>query len=246
MSKVFVVGVILVTSAVAMPAAQSLGELAKKTAAERAAKEKDAAAPATKTYTNKDLDKIGGAGGSAAPPMVDVPPPADVVAKAPKGVIDQAKFEGVYRAAKAIQGATASGVSYITFRQLLQGLTTELSIARDHGPFSERETALEGLFAAALRHYEISADFWKLKIDSSDAMWKGEIPIQIDDPRKPSDPSLVMLAGLYGIPVHDRFYSPPMPASAFRYKAVDADAMQRVWTKASETVDAAAALYVAK
>jgi hypothetical protein len=55
-----------------------------------------------------------------------------------------------------------------------------------------------------------------------------------------------MLAGLYGIPVHDRFYSPPMPASAFRYKAVDADAMQHVWTKGSETVDAAAALYVAK
>src|SRR5579859_7164605 len=121
-----------------VPSAQTLTELAKKAEAERAAKEakenpSEKAATPKKAFSNKDLDSRGD--GTEAPP-VDIPKRAEVVANAPKGSISAEKFEGVYRAAKSIEGATGTGVTYLRFRELLQGLSTELSILADHRPFT--------------------------------------------------------------------------------------------------------------
>lgn len=244
MAKLLLAWAVVAASAVAVVSAQSLGELAKKSAADRAAKagqSKGTPTPPTKTYTNKDVDTPG-ASVAAAPamPPPKVQSPTESVATAPQSATNQSKFEGVYRAAKSIQGATASGVSYTRFRELLQALSTELLMVRDHAPFSERETALESLFAAALNHYENSAAFWTMTSGET------ETPIYVYRPGQKPDTALVRLAGLYGIPVHDRIYSPSMRQSAVQYKAIDRDAVQYVWRKASETVDAAVALYVAK
>ena len=226
--------------------AQTLGDLARKAEADRAAKDArektEKAAPPKKTFSNGDLDTRDG----TQPPPVNIPKPDEVVASAPKGTINTTKFEGVYRAAKSIDGATAAGVTYVRFGELVQGLSTELSILADHGPFTEREQALRTLFSDALKHYEISATFWKMKIDASDPLWKGEIPIQFEEPGQAADTRVADLARAYGIPVADRFTSPPMGVSPKRYKAVPSDAMQYVWAKASATVSAAAALYTAK
>ena len=45
--------------------------------------------------------------------------------------IDQKKYENLHRTAKAIEGATAVGVSYQKFEELLQNLSTDISIAND-------------------------------------------------------------------------------------------------------------------
>jgi hypothetical protein len=238
-----VVGVVLFLGA-AVCSAQSLGELAKKVAAEKAAKDKDSKVkPTTKTLTNKDL---GATGDGATPAAPDMTSPAIVVAAAPVGAIREAVFEPLYRAARAIPGATSSGVSYVTFRALLQAMSTELAIVQDHVPLNGREQVLHRLYTTALSHYEISATLWKMKIDSSDAVWNGEIPFGMEQPGQTVDTTFESLATTYGIPVSNRLKTPPIPQPTLRYKALPGDAMKYVWLKGAETVDAASALFVGR
>ena len=243
--RVLAFAAVATLTATASPTAQSLAEIAKKAAAEREKNAKDGKAAPPKSYSNKDLGT-----GTGAPAVATVPPdaptPTAVVATAPKGAIDAKKFEGVYRAAKSIQGATSVGVNYLRFRALVQDLSAEISIVKDRSPFSDREGALLALFEAALIHYDNSAIFWKLKIDMAALKWNGEIPIEFDKLGHPPDTALTQLALLYGIPVHNRLSAPRLLAAATRYKAVPANATQYVWSKAGAAVEAAAALYSAR
>jgi len=223
--------------------AQSLGDVAKKTAAEREKRATDAKTP-PKTVSNKDLVAESGSVASVAP--APTPTPETVVATAPKGDLDQKTFEGVYSAAKAIDGATSVGVNYVRFRDLVQQLSAGVSIAKDRAPFTDREAALLALFQNALTHYDNSSIFWKLQTETTDAIYNGEIPIFFETPGRPGTNALVSLAVSYGIPVTDRIITPPLPAEPKRYKAVPGNAMQKIWAQASTTVAAAAALYTAK
>jgi hypothetical protein len=82
---------------------------------------------------------------------------------APKGTTRT--FEQVYRAGKVIEGATATGVTYVKYGELLQGLSTELSIAKDQ-PLNEADKKLVALYDGALVHYRVAGTLWTLKESS--------------------------------------------------------------------------------
>src|ERR1700682_5467766 len=78
--------------------------------------------------------------------------------------VTTAIFEPVYRAAKTVQGATQSGVSYVKFGEVMQQFSTELSIAKDH----ELNAADKKLFAHyqdAYDAYQFSKEMWSQKIE---------------------------------------------------------------------------------
>ena len=97
------------------------------------------------------------------------PPPA------PPPTITQATFEPVYRASKAIQGATGPGVTYPKFGELLQGLSTEIGIAKDH-QMNGLDRKLIALYEEALATYNFSAELWKVKLQAHE-VYEGEIPV---------------------------------------------------------------------
>jgi hypothetical protein len=78
------------------------------------------------------------------------PPPT------PPPTITQATFEPVYRASKAIQGATGPGVTYVKFDELLQALSTEIAIAKDQ-QMNDLDRKLIALYEEALAAYKLSA-----------------------------------------------------------------------------------------
>lgn len=116
--------------------AQSLAEVAKKTADARAKAAADAAPPATKdstitttppapppskAYTNKDLGYV--------------PPPPPPLTAAELADLDRAKFAKTYAAGKAVAEAQYLSVVGVSVRQLQDALvtfSTEISIASDH------------------------------------------------------------------------------------------------------------------
>ena len=162
-------------------------------------------------------------------PAVSTPPPPKVTT---------ATFEPVYRSAKTVQGATASGVSYMKFGELLQGFSTEIGIAKDHD-LNEADKPLLALYQEALTHYQISAQFWSAKIHASGPLWKGEIPISFD---KHPVPAMLKVAAGYELPVLDR----TVGYGGGKYKAIPGDSVQRVWKYADRTLEKATALYYGK
>jgi hypothetical protein len=162
------------------------------------------------------------------------PPPA------PPPTITQATFEPVYRASKAIQGATGPGVTYAKFGELLQGLSTEIAIAKDRQR-NDLDNRLLALYEEALTAYKFSAALWKLKIDAHDDLWKGEIPVGFY-----KKGAFVMAAetpsselAKYGLtPVARK-----VPYTGAKYQALPAEAIQIVWAKADGTLKEATDLY---
>ena len=82
---------------------------------------------------------VGACGRSTTPPASTSSVPETSAAVAPKTPPTPPKpttatFEPVYRAAKAVQGATQSGVTFVKFGELMQAFATEISIAKDHEP----------------------------------------------------------------------------------------------------------------
>lgn len=153
--------------------------------------------------------------------------------------VTQATFESVYRAAKTVQGATETGVTYVKFGELLQALSTEVDIAKDHrltGPDSK----LLALYQQALGHYAVSASLWKLKIDTGDSdgsVWHGEIPVSVNGEAVPQDMQALITA--YHLPLNEG----RMKYTGTRYKALPADSVQRVWKVAEATLKQATDLY---
>jgi hypothetical protein len=146
--------------------------------------------------------------------------------------VTTATFEPVYRAAKSIQAATVAGVSYVKFRELMQGLATEIGIAKDH-PLNESDVKLIALYEEAFRHYQTSAALWAWKIDWPPEKWDGEIPVWFA--QKPDSPLLSIVAQ-YDLPL----------AEHSNYKTVPGDSVQRIWRHADAALDKATAIYYGK
>src|SRR6185503_16346089 len=144
---------LLVTAA---PRAQSLGDVAAAEATRRGNTEK------SKTvWTNADLP--------AAPDVLPGPSISVSGDDLPSGgaPVTVATFSALYRAGKTVQGATASGVTYVKFGELLQGFSTEMQIAKDH-PLNDTDTSLLALYEKAFGQYQFSALLWKRKLDSTE------------------------------------------------------------------------------
>jgi hypothetical protein len=73
--------------------------------------------------------------------------------------IDQTKFDSIHRAAKALQGSLANGVSYLQFNQLLQTFSTEVLITQDKVS-SEKEKELLAKYMEALGILKDGAALW--------------------------------------------------------------------------------------
>lgn len=155
--------------------------------------------------------------------------------RAPAPGITKATFEPVYRAGKTIQGSTGTGVTYQKFMELMQSLSTEIGIAKDH-PLNDADKKLLALYEEALHHYAVSASLWKMKIDASDDMWHGEIPVSFS---KATDTNILTVIAAYHLPLTDR----KVPYTGAKYKAIPGDSVQRVWQHADVALNKATDLY---
>jgi hypothetical protein len=81
---------------------------------------------------------------------------------------EQLKFEPLYRAGKAIEGATASGVGFVKFSELTQAFTTELLVANDRAA-TDKERQIVALYATAAQAYVDSLTIWRANIQTSGA-----------------------------------------------------------------------------
>lgn len=152
-------------------------------------------------------------------------------------VVTQRNFEPVYRSAKGIQGATASGVTYLKFVELMQGLATEIGIAKDH-TLNEADKKLLALYEEAFSHYQLSAALWKMKIEANDTMWRGEIPFDFAG-GKGADSDAVKAIGLYHLPIADR----TTEYTGKKYRTIPGDSVQRAWAAADAVLKKATDLY---
>ena len=131
--------------------------------------------------------------------------------------VEQPTFEPLYRAAKAMEAAAVSDVSYERFSELAQRLATELLAAKDRVQ-SDEDRALVMLYAQAGLAYGDSLAFWREKISSSSAKLAA------------STPSIAPLVGRYAISTEG--------------EAVDADmAMRLIWVAAAKTLHKAELLH---
>ena len=124
--------------------------------------------------------------------------------------VDEPTFEPLYRAAKAMEAAAGSDVSYERFSDLAQRLATELLAAKDQVQ-SDEDRALVMLYAQAGLAYGDGLAFWREKISSSNAKLPSSIP------------SIAPLVARYAISTEG--------------EVVDADsAMRLIWTAAAKTL----------
>ena len=124
--------------------------------------------------------------------------------------VDQPTFEPLSRAAKAMEAAAGSDVSYERFSDLAQRLATELLAAKDQVQ-SDEDRALVMLYAQAGLAYGDGLAFWREKISSSNA----KLPS--------STPSIAPLVARYAISTEG--------------EVVDADsAMRLIWMAAAKTL----------
>ncbi len=73
--------------------------------------------------------------------------------------VNKAKCEGLYRAGKGIEGAVSVGVNLIGYRELLQKLATEISIAADSAA-SDSEREMVTAYRDALVAYKDAETIW--------------------------------------------------------------------------------------
>ena len=88
----------------------------------------------------------------------DVPP--DAPARHPE------KFEGLYKAGRAIGAATDVGVNILRYRELLGTLATEFEIADDSIKDRVDRDVLAG-YGRALEKYKAAGEAWQQKIKSN-------------------------------------------------------------------------------
>lgn len=156
------------------------------------------------------------------------PPPAPLT-------ITQRIFEPVYRASKALQGATTSGVTMIQFSQLMQALSTEIAIAKDQ-QMNELDKKLIALYDEAFGAYQFSSALWSAKIEASSDTWGGEIPVGINGK---VDPALEAGLKRFGVDPQPR----TMRYTGTKYHAVPAESVQVAWAKADESLAKATEMY---
>lgn len=78
----------------------------------------------------------------------------------PRPALDQAKFEPLYRAGKAVEGSLAVGMNALRMSELEQALSTEIAVANDRAK-TEHEKDLVLAYTAALVVLHDATTFWK-------------------------------------------------------------------------------------
>jgi len=81
--------------------------------------------------------------------------------------IDPTKFNGVQRAAKALESATAIGVTIVNFRELVQNLGTELLMSKQRVK-TNKEELVQAFYARCFQMYRTSLRLWEFKIRSAE------------------------------------------------------------------------------
>ncbi len=147
----------------------------------------------------------------------------------PKPVIDQAKFEPLYRAGKTVQASLAVGLTHQRFGELQQAFATEISIGNDKAA-TENERALVAAYHAALMTLQESGLIWKHKLDNARYDFIPEGRVYMEAPLFP-------IAEKYGLAqrVHDPHGKP--------WHSVSEDGIQTIWTRAGQELDYANKLY---
>lgn len=155
------------------------------------------------------------------------PPPNPVMVK--RAVVDQKKFEALYRAAKTIQASQTVGVNYRKFGELMQAFATEISIAKDKAS-SPKEERLISAYVDALLTLHDSGSLWKEQIDDARYEFIPAGRIFVEAPIEP-------IVAKYSLPqkTHKGYGKP--------WQSISSDSIQLLWSKASEQIDAANKLY---
>jgi hypothetical protein len=148
--------------------------------------------------------------------------------------VDQKKYENLYRAAKAVEDATEVGVNYQKFGELLQVLSTELSIASDK-PKSDTEKKLVLSYLEVLRTYQDSAIVWTQKIEDARHYYvpPGQVYVNGD---------MVALVSKYSLPTEKHV----MPHSRDHFETISGDAILVIWVRATEQLAKANKIYYGK
>jgi hypothetical protein len=157
------------------------------------------------------------------------PPPPPV--KQP--VIDQKKFEPLYRSAKTVQASLDVGLTYAKLGDLLQAFATEISIAKDKAS-TPKETELVGMYRNALLTLQDSGLLWKHKLAGAGYDW-------IPDGRIFVEAELLPVVEKYEIPTkHER------TSFSKGFTSIPEKSIQLVWAKAGEQLQTANKLYYAE
>lgn len=93
---------------------------------------------------------LGGCSGSPEPKPVKTDPRPEV-------------FEPVYRVATELRSAQEVGMNRQRFGELLEKLTTEISLARDKAEFPKEQRVIQG-YAEVLQIYKDAATIWDVKL----------------------------------------------------------------------------------
>jgi len=145
--------------------------------------------------------------------------------------IDQKKYENLYHASKAIPGATAVGVSYEKLGELLQSLSTEISIANDKAKSDLEKELLKG-YVDVLMMYHESTIVWKHKIEGARYDWVPRRQICVEEELRP-------IISKYSLPTeqHASKYGTP-------FDTISEDSIQVIWGKANEHLEKTTKLYL--
>jgi len=144
-----------------------------------------------------------------------------------------ALFEPVYRAAKAVQGATESGLVIGRYSELLQAFSTELAISRDKITLRAGEKELQGLFEQALADYRAAGTLWSYVASARMATGKR---ILLNHPDSNVPPEVSVIIGTYNVPI-EKDPNPNYDEGFQRW--LPETAVQHVWTRAAATLQKA-------
>ena len=146
--------------------------------------------------------------------------------------IDQKKFENLHHAAKAIQAATAVGVTNLKFVELLQGLATEISVAKDIAKSDLEKELLKG-YSDILVTYHESATVWNHKIKSLRYNWIPSGQIFVEEELRP-------IIFKYTLRTEQHI----MKYSKQKYDIISEDSIQVIWGKANDQIEKITKLYL--
>jgi hypothetical protein len=86
------------------------------------------------------------------------------------GKVDQAKFDGLYRAGKSLSGTLSVGLNIFRYRELVAVFSTEVSIAHDRAQ-SAKERELVQRYAEALVAFRDAESLWARTIKADPPEW---------------------------------------------------------------------------
>lgn len=157
----------------------------------------------------------------------------------PKEVIDQAKYERLYRAGKAMTAATEVGVNRSDFHRLLLDLNTEVQIATDKALANASNVPTKKmvlLYADAQTAYRQSESLWEsVPTDEYKGFYKNTLPIH-------NLAYAESLRAVYGVEFSvEKSY---VGNDAFVFYGFPLELPQLIWSKAAAQIAEAEAIYL--